>query len=59
MEWQDIESAPKGWLLVYTEKGHFIAFMKHDGTWQFDGESDESADLIPTHWMPLPPPPSR
>ena len=71
--WQPIETAPKdgtevlvGW---YSEKGHFENHVwQHKGwlwewavaSYETDRWSDWECSLAeePTHWMPLPPPPS-
>lgn len=68
MDWQPIETAPDGEILVYfadkmfrhaqgmavCERGKFRAFFPcgvSGPEWDFDYEK-------PTHWMPLPNPPS-
>lgn len=67
MEWQPIETAPRdGRILVYCPKygEQFVAFL---GVNPNDGEEKwviaQGSDITfivpsPTHWMPLPPPPS-
>jgi hypothetical protein len=66
MEWQPIETAPKGepvliWAKEWNEWGMFVAKLcKHDGTWDLQGATGyewESSFDTPTHWMPLPVPP--
>jgi len=64
MEWQPIETAPKDGttILVYlangdvhTAYGHFYN-KGHDFEWaQYGGYET----YLPTHWMPLPPPPNQ
>ncbi len=59
MEWQPIETAQVdgNWVLVWYPDGMdcSIAYINDEGTWQ-----DWDGDLYgpPTHWMPLPNPPS-
>lgn len=60
MEWRTADSAPKQkWVLVCNPKyGDLICagWQRNDGEW-----CDHARNLIapqPTHWMPLPPPPS-
>lgn len=59
-EWQDIETVmPKAGerVLVYCERGTRIriAFSSGEGHWLADG----GTSLYPTHWIPLPAPPSN
>ncbi len=65
MQWQDISTAPKDGttVLCYTNDGYrfpmVCACAFDSGEWWPDSwESPESA-LNPSHWMPLPPPPSE
>ena len=60
MKWQPIETAPKdgSWLLLYGDPysndwAVFVGRFEKSGWQQPDG-----FDLEPTHWMPLPLPPS-
>ena len=69
--WQPIETAPKDgtWVLVWgpleawsSVKAAWYAMNRRIGRayWKMDGEWDdyELADNQPTHWMPLPDPPT-
>jgi hypothetical protein len=56
MDWQQIETAPDGQLIiVYSEHGDSDDWWMNV-SWRVEGED---ADLMskPTHWMPLPDPP--
>lgn len=57
MEWQPIETAPKGneEILVYhamTDEQFVVWFNSKDERWQFS-QHDQLKDN-PSHWMPLP-----
>jgi hypothetical protein len=61
--WQPIETAPKNaYVLVFAEntvgvaRFHEYAY-KPEGWWSWDWEPD-AREIEPTHWMPLPIPPS-
>ena len=64
MEWQPIETAPIGELVIVADGAIIAPAIKKDGRWWFwEGGIDEndSADMNwwldghePTHWMPLP-----
>ena len=63
MEWKDIESAPKNWTQIVA---HDTATGTSHVTW-WDGRKwydpdnhyySETEPFYPTHWMPLPPPPT-
>jgi len=69
MDWQTIDTAPRdkpllGWSQY---EGVFRMVSRSAGGWWLDGTDadnahDLSSDLItvyPTHWMPLPPPPTE
>lgn len=62
MEWQPIETAPNDTEIVATDGsyifcGIFKQFMGRNGV-RFH-YLDQSKDYwFPTHWMPMPPPPS-
>lgn len=64
-EWQPIETAPKDGtrvLLIHAQSGFVMGYYK---SWQLDGKSGglwryegiHTANVEPTHWMPLPKPP--
>lgn len=56
-EWQPIETAPRDgtWIMCHCEnQGHIVLrFNSNDGWNNFD-----TYELRPTHWMPLPKPPT-
>lgn len=67
-EWQPIETAPKDERRVVLfnphESGHWQfqigAFWEELGGWQYDGATPSYSNAYqPTHWMPLPDPPTR
>ena len=72
MEWQPIETAPKAknlglivMILAHSEKKwvRFGRFYPEVGRWYYSGTNERSqwAQVegdAPTHWMPLPNPPS-
>jgi len=67
MDWQPIETAPKdGTLVLVFEASQGVAVACQNGeTWYLDvpwNAPDLSQDFsmyyAPTHWMPLPPPPT-
>jgi hypothetical protein len=55
-QWQDIDTAPKDGQIVLLAKGREqgVAFFR-EGRWQLGGHMYFSR---PTHWMPLPEPPT-
>lgn len=65
-EWRPIETAPREGetriMLARPNIKPFIGFWSNWNHWWTDGAVDASRDhipcCIPTHWMPLPPPPS-
>lgn len=67
-EWQPIETAPKMrtillWALTDTETGNWkmeTGFW-HTGydNWTWEGRQIKSYDHQPTHWQPLPDPPTE
>lgn len=69
MEWQPIETAPKdGTPILVCRVGYQaqqVAAVYWDWTfsrrypWQFLTIADGHAKGWPTHWMPLPPPPTQ
>lgn len=66
MEWQPIETAPKDGteILVCAPShgkgpGQFVVIVTFlDGEWTTDRNSFDHSIWPPTHWMPLPHPPS-
>lgn len=63
MEWQPIETAPKDErILVYQDGAMHVAHHKSHGIVFAIVEDRDNAYVCtppPTHWMPLPPPPSE
>jgi hypothetical protein len=60
MDWQDIATAPRDVknVLTHGPNGYAVAWSMGDGWWA--GDCEENAyELEPTHWMPLPAPPSQ
>jgi hypothetical protein len=55
--WRPIETAPKDvWVLVWTPTRSTVAYRKAEGSWRDVGGG---LFIAPTHWMPLPPPPTE
>lgn len=61
-EWQPIETAPKdgSYVLVWAESGHEFARWFRAGECWIRAEDMQNlwGEDAPTHWMPLPAPPS-
>jgi hypothetical protein len=70
-DWQPIETAPKQkvillWALTDTDTGNWKmaagywmpGYGDEPGEWTWDGHRLKSYDAQPTHWMPLPEPPT-
>ena len=66
-EWQPIETAPKGQritqsgeprhqMVIVFAGGHRFAYQSEHGQWY--GVLNRPLTVKPTHWMPLPEPPS-
>ena len=57
--WQPIETGtPRTFVEVLVINRHneiFVAFVDKSGEWRWSSHDD--GWCIPTHWMPLPPPP--
>lgn len=61
MEWRPIESAPKDGtrVLVWRRREQGYDHVRMGVDWCKNGVWQKSRrDMHPTHWMPLPPPPS-
>lgn len=65
VEWQDIETAPKGVPLLVCEMFAFGPEPRHTITVAIFDDAGTCCPMVqsdvtlhPTHWMPLPPPPS-
>lgn len=60
--WQPIETAPNNSrdVLLYCEDTNeqFVGFKRTDNLYQFAFHNGQQILCIPTHWMPLPPPPT-
>ena len=65
VEWQPIETAPKDGTFILTFCGGGEAWCPTISRWNGDGWGDEHSTFhiqglnYPTHWMPLPPPPTQ
>lgn len=64
MEWQPIETAPKDGtpILCFTPDEQFSPITGIDVLWFENGDWLYNANIVldpPTHWMPLPPPPTQ
>ena len=64
-EWQPIETAPRGYtqIVIAMFEGDarvwaFVAYMNENDIWE-DGEDVIANADDPTHWMPLPEPPTE
>lgn len=59
-EWQPIETAPKTSQsrLVWCPERQNIYCVSWHGEWLLFGGGISALNETPTHWMPLPPPPS-
>ena len=61
--WKPIESAPDCVdVLVYrpTPCGvEIVNMVKNDGYWSWCLDAESPIQYMPTHWMPLPPPPEQ
>jgi hypothetical protein len=57
--WQPIETAPKDvWVLVWTPPRTTVAYrQRHQDRWLVNGGG--GLFVAPTHWMPLPSPPTE
>lgn len=54
--WQPIATAPRDKeILVWDGASVYVAAHAYDDRWQPDG----LPSFVPTHWMPLPPPPQK
>lgn len=68
MSWQSIETAPKdGKTIILGAVGDFQIYLcrwvedkslAEGGLWIENGFNDPLVGVIPTHWMPVPEPPS-
>lgn len=62
-EWQPISTAPKDGteIIVFrNDAGVFCAFFHEETECWFSADGlDDITDDMPTHWMPLPPPPQE
>lgn len=61
-EWQPIETAPKDgtWVLLYHQYARISDWYWDGQKWHNDvlDWGDDEPSLAPTHWQPLPDPPS-
>lgn len=61
MEWQPIETAPKGpTLILWNGELLCTGWCDNEGQWYCDQWAEHHAEIDddPTHWMPLPAPPT-
>lgn len=62
-EWQPIETAPKGDVLLLCRRGFDGDWSMHTGYWSDGGRKGWTTGAMwldqMTHWMPLPDPPPR
>lgn len=67
MEWQDISTAPKDgtWILAivcgnWMDGKPYIPSVSRwtCGSWDAENYDETGEDWFPTHWMPLPDPPT-
>ena len=64
-EWQPIDTAPKDGTAVIVTGGPLIGYelpcvidaLYEDGAWHANMWAAPEGELLPTHWMPRPPPP--
>ena len=62
--WRTIESAPKGKKILVREEGNWTGIAifhtegKFSGQWIYINAVDPHENLLPTHWQPLPKPPT-
>lgn len=56
-QWQPIETAPSGELLLGHEDGMMRLIYWESGVWKQVGATIEKGWFEPTHWQPLPDPP--
>lgn len=60
MNWQPIETAPSGTMLLFCSMKADLASDWCYVDWLVDGRlCRDRSRPDPTHWMPLPPPPSK
>lgn len=61
-EWQPIETAPNGVSILVAYNDGSVDFIEDDDNdyeWKpYKGQKPTSGVSIPTHWMPLPEPPT-
>lgn len=59
--WRDIATAPHGWVLVAGKDrtGAGMMVVRRDGRGWESADDGYGAYINPTHWMPLPLPPSE
>lgn len=57
-DWQPIESAPnEGCILVFGGRHKTVTMVEADGDW-WNSREGKRLERMPTHWMPLPSPPT-
>lgn len=60
MNWNPIETAPKdGSVLVYCPDNNWKIYVANRDSYGGWMQSNSGWDCNPTHWMPLPPPPTE
>ena len=61
MDWQPIDSAPKDGPILLFYQGEMIVgywLLSPDELGGWHEASNDACQFYPTHWMPLPPPPT-
>lgn len=68
-EWQPIETAPKDGRRILVSEANYVdsigcAYWSYSKEWKEEGWyssacCDDITMFFPTHWMPLPPPPTE
>lgn len=57
--WQPIETAPKDGRLIKAKNGSSVYLAQYVEEHTHGWETEKGTWVNPTHWMPLPPPPTE